>query len=186
MQYVLDQGQRDDWFSDPSIQLCTLLASCGRGAFVWWELRVAQPIVDLRVLRQPAVAAALSIAGAFAGIIFPSTAVAAAVHRRKSRALPARWPGCSSASARCRCLLLTMPVARLIAGMPRFDLRWAIGGGLAVAGLGIAVAGLGVTTQTERARFASRRCSSSERASAFVYSPLLVATMRAVRARSRC
>ena len=66
MQYVLDQGQRDDWFSDATIRLCTFLALAAGGAFVWWELRVAQPIVDLRVLRQPAVAAALLIAGAFA------------------------------------------------------------------------------------------------------------------------
>ena len=72
MQYVLDQGQRDDWFSDQSIQLCSLLALLATSAFVWWELRIAEPIVDLRVMRQPAVAAALLIAGAYAAVIFPS------------------------------------------------------------------------------------------------------------------
>ena len=82
MQYVLDQGQRDDWFSDQSIQLCTFLAVTAGAAFVWWELRVAEPIVDLRVLRQPAVAAALAIAGAYAAIIFPSLLLLAAIHRR--------------------------------------------------------------------------------------------------------
>ena len=85
--------------------------------------------------RQPAVAAALAIAGAYAAIIFPSLLLlpqftvdnlgftsthAGTAHRRR---------------ARCRFSLLTIPVARL-AGMPRFDLRWAIGGGLAVCGFG--------------------------------------------------
>ncbi len=49
MQYVLDQGQHDDWFSNQLIQLCTFLAVTATAAFVWWELRVAQPIVDLRI-----------------------------------------------------------------------------------------------------------------------------------------
>src|ERR1700722_2870925 len=34
MQYVLDQGQRDDWFSDSSIQFCTLFAVAATAAFV--------------------------------------------------------------------------------------------------------------------------------------------------------
>src|SRR5580704_14081377 len=72
MQYVLDQGQHDDWFSDESIQLCTFLAVTATAAFVWWELRVKQPIVDLRILRTPAVTAALAIAGGLAGIVFPA------------------------------------------------------------------------------------------------------------------
>src|SRR5579863_3026037 len=45
MQYVLDQGQHDDWFSDQSIQLCTLIALAATAAFVWWELHVKEPIV---------------------------------------------------------------------------------------------------------------------------------------------
>ena len=72
LQYVLDQGQRDDWFSDPAIRVCSVLTIAATAAFAWWELRVPEPIVDLRILRQPAVAAALAIAGAFAAILFPS------------------------------------------------------------------------------------------------------------------
>ena len=83
MQYVLDQGQRDDWFSDQSIQLCALLALARSVALrVVGAAGTQQPIVDLRVLRQPAVAAALAIAGAYAGDHLSKPAVVAAVHDR--------------------------------------------------------------------------------------------------------
>ena len=63
--------------------------------------------------------------------------------------------------------------------MPRFDLRWAIGGGLAIAGLGSLWLACGVTTTSdfEHARVPLLVIGAG---SAFVYSPLLVATMRAV------
>jgi DHA2 family multidrug resistance protein len=72
LQYVLDQGQHDDWFSNQTIVVCTLLCLASTAVFIWWELRVPQPIVDLRILGSPAVAAALAIAGAYAAVIFPS------------------------------------------------------------------------------------------------------------------
>lgn len=51
LQYVLDEGERYDWFSDPNILITTLVSVCSLGAFVWWELRmVRNPIVDIRIL----------------------------------------------------------------------------------------------------------------------------------------
>ena len=52
MQYVLDEGQRKDWFSDGSIVLFTLISLSSLAVFVVWELCYARdPVVDLRVLR---------------------------------------------------------------------------------------------------------------------------------------
>jgi len=177
MQYVLDQGQRDDWFSDPSIRLCTLLASAAAVLFVWWELRVPQPIVDLRVLRQPAVAAALAIAGAFAGIVFPALLLLPQF-TVETLGFTSTLAGLLIGIRALPVLLLTMPVARLT-GIARFDLRWAIGGGLAIAGLGTLWLSSRLTTQSELATFAFPLLVVGTGA-AFVYSPLLVATMRAV------
>ncbi len=67
MQYVLDQGQQYDWFDDGNIRLFTTLAVAGLGAFVWWTLRSAKPIVDLHVLRLRQVWAG-SLLGAVLGI----------------------------------------------------------------------------------------------------------------------
>ena len=71
-----------------------------------------------------------------------------------------------------------VPVARL-AGLPHFDLRWSIGGGLAVAGLGSLWLASCVTTNSDVGTFIPPLLLIGA-GSAFVYSPLLVATMRAV------
>jgi DHA2 family multidrug resistance protein len=51
LQTVLEQGQQDDWFSSSFIQRMALLSVCGVALFVWHELRVPHPAVDLHVLR---------------------------------------------------------------------------------------------------------------------------------------
>lgn len=67
LQYVLDQGQRKDWFDDSSIVAFSIAAGAGLIAFVAWELRQARPIVNLGVLRYRSVAAG-SILGMVLGI----------------------------------------------------------------------------------------------------------------------
>ena len=67
MQYVLDQGQQYDWFSDPNIRLLTAVSVVGIVAFIWWTLRSAIPVVNLHVLRLRQVAAG-SILGAVLGV----------------------------------------------------------------------------------------------------------------------
>ena len=56
-QTVLEQGQQEDWLSSTFIQRMTLLSVVGVVLFVWQELRVAHPAVDLRVLRHRSLAA---------------------------------------------------------------------------------------------------------------------------------
>jgi DHA2 family multidrug resistance protein len=63
LQYILDEGQRKDWFSDSSIVLFAWLATLALGAFVYWELRgTTRPIVDLRALRYRTLWAGCSLA----------------------------------------------------------------------------------------------------------------------------
>jgi DHA2 family multidrug resistance protein len=49
LQVVLDRGQRDDWFSAPWIRWATVVMAVSAVAFVVRELRVRDPIVNLRV-----------------------------------------------------------------------------------------------------------------------------------------
>ena len=51
LQLILDKGQEDDWFAAVWIRWFTLVSAATFIAFVFWELRVDSPIVDLRVLR---------------------------------------------------------------------------------------------------------------------------------------
>jgi DHA2 family multidrug resistance protein len=51
LQYVLEKGQEDDWFNNQIIILLTITAVFGFFFFLWRELTYANPIVNLRVLR---------------------------------------------------------------------------------------------------------------------------------------
>jgi DHA2 family multidrug resistance protein len=48
---MLDRGQIEDWFSSSLIRALLVLGLVGMAAFVFWELRTPEPIVNLRVLR---------------------------------------------------------------------------------------------------------------------------------------
>ena len=50
-QTFLEEGQQDDWFGSDFIRVMAALAFFGIALFIWWELRVDKPAVDLRVLR---------------------------------------------------------------------------------------------------------------------------------------
>jgi len=51
LQYVLEKGQDDDWFSSGLIVTLAVAAALGLYFFIWRELTYKKPIVDLRVLK---------------------------------------------------------------------------------------------------------------------------------------
>jgi len=51
LQYILEKGQEDDWFSSNLIVILTITAVFGFFFFIWRELTYRNPIVDLRVLK---------------------------------------------------------------------------------------------------------------------------------------
>jgi len=79
LQYVLEEGNRNDWFSDPTITRLAILAGVALASMVWWELsaRNKHPVVDFRVLKNRELAASILLFvalgfGLYAGtFIFP-------------------------------------------------------------------------------------------------------------------
>ena len=51
LQIILDKGQQDDWFEASWIVWASVIAVTALVAFVIWELRAKDPIVNLRILR---------------------------------------------------------------------------------------------------------------------------------------
>jgi DHA2 family multidrug resistance protein len=51
MQFVLEEGARDQWFEDNLIVALTIVASISGAAMFWWELTTAHPIIDLRAFK---------------------------------------------------------------------------------------------------------------------------------------
>jgi DHA2 family multidrug resistance protein len=62
LQYVLEEGQRDDWFDSTAITACSAVAAVSFVAFVWRELTTTSPVVNLRLFRQGTFTSATVIA----------------------------------------------------------------------------------------------------------------------------
>jgi DHA2 family multidrug resistance protein len=76
MQYVLDEGERNYWFSDPMIAGCAAASVIGYVGFVLWELYGTRtPIVNLQIFRNRSVAFGLLIALTIGFPIFGSSLI---------------------------------------------------------------------------------------------------------------
>jgi MFS transporter, DHA2 family, multidrug resistance protein len=53
LQYVLEEGQQDDWFDSRLISALAALAAVSLAAFVWRELTARAPAVNLRLFADP-------------------------------------------------------------------------------------------------------------------------------------
>jgi DHA2 family multidrug resistance protein len=51
MQVFLDKGQEKDWFSSDFIRVFATLFAVGMIGLIWWEFRVKNPIMNLRLFR---------------------------------------------------------------------------------------------------------------------------------------
>lgn len=51
LQTVLEEGNKDDWFSSPFIQHLAIIATIGLALFIWIELTTAKPLIRLRLLK---------------------------------------------------------------------------------------------------------------------------------------
>ena len=54
LQIFLENGRREDWFESTQIVALACTSTIALAAFVWHELRIAHPVVDLRVFRHRA------------------------------------------------------------------------------------------------------------------------------------
>ena len=55
MQYVLEEGERNDWFQDSLISTLAVISAVCLVTLVWWQLsrRNKSPVIDFRVLQNP-------------------------------------------------------------------------------------------------------------------------------------
>ncbi len=52
LQYVLERGQTDGWWDSFGIRACTVAAIAGIATFIYWELKVSNPIMNLRLFKR--------------------------------------------------------------------------------------------------------------------------------------
>ncbi len=76
LQYILDEGQRNDWFDDPLIRVFAFTTLLGVAGFIWWELwGTTRPIVDLRAYKYRAIAAGSVLGFAIGSVLFGAAVI---------------------------------------------------------------------------------------------------------------
>ncbi len=133
LQYVLDQGQRKDWFDDTSIVVCTWVAVLGIAAFVAWELRQAKPIVSLAVLRYRSVSAG-SILGMVLGISLYGSVLILPQFVQGSLGFTATLSG-ELLIFRAGAILVVTPLVAMLATRGLVDARYFVACGFVLIGI---------------------------------------------------
>lgn len=64
LQYVLERGEADAWFESTTIVINTIVFVISLPAFVWWELRVKDPIINIRLFKDALVSNGVFLMGA--------------------------------------------------------------------------------------------------------------------------
>ena len=73
LEFTLDKGQEKDWFSDPMIKTCAILAVVLLVWFALWEWYHPDPIVDLRLLKNRNFGTAVFLQLILGMVLFGST-----------------------------------------------------------------------------------------------------------------
>ena len=148
LQYVLDKGERLDWFGSKLILWLSVVAAVAIVAAIIWEWNVAHPIVDLRLFKERNFAIASAILFMIGLVLFSSTVL-----------LPLMLQTLFGYTALQAGLVLSPGAVAIMAAMPvvgfllgKVEPRWLIVFSLVVSSLGIYLMS-GFTTQTDMRTF---------------------------------
>ncbi|MGZ4839503.1 MAG: DHA2 family efflux MFS transporter permease subunit [Terriglobales bacterium] len=112
LQVILDTGQRKDWFSSSDIRTWTVLCVAGLILFLWRELTTREPIVNLRVLRDPTYSAGVFLM-TLLGFVLYASLVLLPIYLQTLLGYPAFQAGLAI-SPRGLGALLTTPLAGVL------------------------------------------------------------------------
>ncbi len=133
MQFVLDQGQQYDWFSDPTIRIFSILALGGLASFVIWTLRSKIPVVDLHILRYRAVAAGCGLAMVL-GVSLYGSVIILPQYVQNALGFTATMAG-ELILVRALAIGALTPLTAILASRGKVDTRYMIGAGFVVLGI---------------------------------------------------
>jgi DHA2 family multidrug resistance protein len=133
LQVVLDKGQEDDWFSSRFITACTLIAVVGLMVFVYRQLHVEHPILDLRLFAQRNVGTTMFVMF-MVGVSLYSSTVLIPQFLQEIMGYSAEQAGMAVSSGGLA-LMFLFPVAGALA--PKFDPRWLVACGFTLTTFGL-------------------------------------------------
>ncbi len=128
LQIVLDKGQEADWLGAVWIRWFMLVSAGAMIAFIAWELRVKDPLVNLRVFRSRNFTTGLMLM-TLVGIILYGTTAELPLFLQTLMGYPALQSGLTMSPRGVAAFIITMIVGRLVGRVP---LRWLLGFGFSM------------------------------------------------------
>jgi len=178
LQFVLDEGERRDWFADGSIVFFALTFVAGMIGFALWELYgTTRPIIDLRVFRYRNVAIGAGSSVLIGAFLF-GPVVMLPQYTQNVLGFTSTMSGMLMLVRAIPVVLLTPFVARLGS---KIDPRIMIAAGCIISAVCFAVLGLNMTTNSDFDALATI-IGISGIGQALVFVPLLVAVISVVNA----
>jgi DHA2 family multidrug resistance protein len=131
LQIILDKGQEDDWFGAMWIRWTTLVLILCLAAFLYRELTIRAPLVNLKVFLDRNFAMGCLLIGLFGGVIYGVVTLLPLFYQTLLgyTAAAAGW----AVSPRGIGAVCIMPVIGVLTG--RLDNRWLIAAGFGIFGL---------------------------------------------------
>ena len=133
LQTMLDKGQEDDWFSSRFITTCFVVSVVGLVVFVWRQLHVAHPILDLRLLLRRNVGTTMFVMF-MVGVSLYSSTVLIPQFLQEIMGYSAEQAGMAVSSGGLA-LMFLFPVAGALA--PKFDPRKLVAMGFIITTYGL-------------------------------------------------
>jgi DHA2 family multidrug resistance protein len=178
LQYILDEGQRKDWFDDPVIRLLAFTSIVGILSFVFWELwGTPRPIVDLRALRHRAVAAGSILSLAIGSVLFGATVILPQ-YTQSLLGFTATLSG-ELIFVRAACIAVLTPTMARLAGSGKIDTKVLLLSGFTMIGGGQIWLGFLTTSQSDFGTLVGPAIVSGL-GLAMIFTPLSIAVLGAI------
>ncbi|MBD5656788.1 MAG: DHA2 family efflux MFS transporter permease subunit [Candidatus Eremiobacteraeota bacterium] len=175
-QFLLSEGERYDWLSDPNIRLCAVLAVCGIVGLILWEMfGTRTPIVDIAIFRYRSMSAGLAIA-LIVGAALLGTQYVLPQYVQQSLGFTATLSGLLVLVKALPIAVLTMLVAPLVT---KFDARIFMAIGFGLTALSCFWQGIATTGISEFGTFVVSLIVGGAGV-ALIYVPVSVAVLGAV------
>ena len=133
LQILLDKGQEDDWFSSRFISTCAVIAGFGLVAFIFRQLSVKHPVLDLRLFAQRNVGTTMFVMF-MVGVSLYSSTVLIPQFLQEIMGYSAQQAGMAVSSGGIA-LMVLFPVAGALA--PKFDPRKLVAMGFIITTYGL-------------------------------------------------
>jgi len=133
LQTMLDKGQEDDWFSSRFITGCAVVAAIGLALFLWRELHIEHPILDLRLFGRRNVGMTMLVMFMVGTSLYSST-VLIPQYLQEIMGYSARQAGMAISTGGL-VLMFLFPIAGFLA--PKFDPRKLVAVGFVITTFGL-------------------------------------------------